>query len=378
MFGGGDSGYPNWNPARQQPAPSIDLEDRCRDSLYLVMEQLAGQIGAEGAVLSEHDGAEERPLIIFSETPFGGAASAEEALLIERGDAAGDQTRLAAGSDVRWRNATIADEAWSVMSLPIPSGERSGFRLTAYFRGGGLQVRAAAERILNPYKPLLSGFLGLWTMRSALRERLAGMASALNSAAVGVILLDRQMSILFANRMANRLLDAGKGIRRNGTSLAATQLSDAVRLHVAIEHVIAAEAGAGASCSSLPVVSLHRAANLRPIMVSILTPETDAVRRSDLGAILYLLDPHEDLAPLMKPVCALYGLSPSETRLACAIASGVSLTEAAHALKIKEQTARTYLKQIFLKTDTRRQADLVRLMLTSFVPTDNATSIEIV
>jgi DNA-binding CsgD family transcriptional regulator len=47
------------------------------------------------------------------------------------------------------------------------------------------------------------------------------------------------------------------------------------------------------------------------------------------------------------------------------LAIGKSLQEAAEAMRIKDQTARSYLKQIFLKTDTKRQAELVRLMLTS-------------
>jgi DNA-binding CsgD family transcriptional regulator len=38
-------------------------------------------------------------------------------------------------------------------------------------------------------------------------------------------------------------------------------------------------------------------------------------------------------------------------------------------MHVTEQTARSYLKQIFVKTETNRQAELVRLMLTSSVRT---------
>jgi DNA-binding CsgD family transcriptional regulator len=53
--------------------------------------------------------------------------------------------------------------------------------------------------------------------------------------------------------------------------------------------------------------------------------------------------------------------------LAIKIAQGATLESAAGALRIKPQTARSYLKKIFLKTDTNRQSDLVRVLLASTV-----------
>ncbi len=56
----------------------------------------------------------------------------------------------------------------------------------------------------------------------------------------------------------------------------------------------------------------------------------------------------------------LYGLTPSQSRLAELLASGSSWKEAARRLGITEGSARQYLKIIFRKTATNRQADLVR------------------
>jgi DNA-binding CsgD family transcriptional regulator len=55
-----------------------------------------------------------------------------------------------------------------------------------------------------------------------------------------------------------------------------------------------------------------------------------------------------------------WGLSPSEARLAVAIAGGASLTEAASALGLTIETARNYSKRVFAKSRTRGQVDLVR------------------
>ena len=47
--------------------------------------------------------------------------------------------------------------------------------------------------------------------------------------------------------------------------------------------------------------------------------------------------------------------------------AGESLGVAAQHLGVQQQTARSYLKHIFAKTETNRQADLVQLMLKSAI-----------
>lgn len=59
----------------------------------------------------------------------------------------------------------------------------------------------------------------------------------------------------------------------------------------------------------------------------------------------------------------LFGLLPSEARLANALANGASLAEAAEQMGLTIETVRNYSKKIFAKTGTRGQADLVRYIL---------------
>lgn len=58
----------------------------------------------------------------------------------------------------------------------------------------------------------------------------------------------------------------------------------------------------------------------------------------------------------------LFDLSPAEARLASALVSGKVLAEAATANGITIKTARSYLEQIFRKTGTRQQSELVALL----------------
>jgi len=54
-----------------------------------------------------------------------------------------------------------------------------------------------------------------------------------------------------------------------------------------------------------------------------------------------------------------FGLRPAEARLVAHLITGASLRSCAQALGIKYETARSYLKSVFEKTGTHRQAELV-------------------
>ncbi len=80
-------------------------------------------------------------------------------------------------------------------------------------------------------------------------------------------------------------------------------------------------------------------------------------------AILYLRDPDRPHETRTQPLKCLYGLTPSQARLADRLATGLTLSEAAGQLGITTASARQYLKVIFQKTGTGSQAQLVRKVL---------------
>src|SRR5262245_24375326 len=60
-----------------------------------------------------------------------------------------------------------------------------------------------------------------------------------------------------------------------------------------------------------------------------------------------------------------FGLSPAEARLALHLVAGATLRSAEVKLSINYETARTHLKNIFNKTGTSRQAELVIVIVTA-------------
>jgi DNA-binding CsgD family transcriptional regulator len=64
----------------------------------------------------------------------------------------------------------------------------------------------------------------------------------------------------------------------------------------------------------------------------------------------------------------MFGLTPAESRLAEMLVSGLTVQEAALQLFISAHTAKTHLKRILSKTGTRRQSELVSLLLSIGAP----------
>jgi DNA-binding CsgD family transcriptional regulator len=69
------------------------------------------------------------------------------------------------------------------------------------------------------------------------------------------------------------------------------------------------------------------------------------------------------LGPAAPTIAKIFGLTPSEAKLASIIARGAPPAVAARELKISRETARNQLKSVFAKTDTHRQSALVALLL---------------
>ncbi|WP_327753919.1 helix-turn-helix transcriptional regulator (plasmid) [Sphingobium sp. SJ10-10] len=82
-------------------------------------------------------------------------------------------------------------------------------------------------------------------------------------------------------------------------------------------------------------------------------------------AIAYISGDRWSQADRCDQLVDLFGLLPSEARLAWAIAQGMSISEAADDLGLTLETARNYSKKIYAKTGARGQAELVRNILTS-------------
>jgi DNA-binding CsgD family transcriptional regulator/PAS domain-containing protein len=200
----------------------------------------------------------------------------------------------------------------------------------------------------------------------AMRTHLAidGMARKLDAAlgafdrlCAGVAVVDRELRPLVLNRRARQIVEAGDGLVLSGRSLTGGSATDTGWLGRLVQRAAADDPRvAGSYSMRLP----------RPAAGRAWTVTASALARDGgmpAGLVLLLLEEAAprtaDLAPLLQ---SEFGLSPREAALAAALAGGIDLAGAAHALGIAVGTARTHLKAVFAKTGTHRQAELVALL----------------
>jgi len=183
----------------------------------------------------------------------------------------------------------------------------------------------------------------------------------------GVILLDAALRPVLVNREAERILQQGDGLRLDRRGLFADHLDESQRLRSALDQATArcnGHAGAGAD---LQVTRPSGAPALLLTVVPLGRLVLDRVGASSLRAAVHIVDPANRPVPAAARLRIFFGLTPAEAALASALAAGKTLQEHADEARLTCETARWRLKQVLAKTDTHRQPELVRLLLTSAV-----------
>jgi len=74
-------------------------------------------------------------------------------------------------------------------------------------------------------------------------------------------------------------------------------------------------------------------------------------------------DPEAAPEPAAETLRRLFGLTPAVSKLAAALAAGRTIADHAEEARITQGTARWHMKELFARTGTSRQAELVRLLL---------------
>jgi DNA-binding CsgD family transcriptional regulator len=105
----------------------------------------------------------------------------------------------------------------------------------------------------------------------------------------------------------------------------------------------------------------------RPALEVVVTPirrESSSMFTSTAAAAIFVADPDTRAERPPEQLRRLYGLTPKEAQVASRLVSGMSPAEIRDDLGVTIHTVRGHLKQLFAKTGTHRQAELVRVLLT--------------
>lgn len=182
--------------------------------------------------------------------------------------------------------------------------------------------------------------------------------AALDSLAEGVLMLDGDGRPVFCNAAARSMACHHLFSWRPDGRLGMTTSGDERRLQEALRELAKREVG------SPMWTSVHNShGELVATLKLCSTPPTDSAEPPVRTlAFIKLLEPL--CAPALVPgLKAQWGLTSAEAQLAQQLMNGRSLDEAARRISVTKNTVRTQLRSLFMKTDTHRQAELVRVLL---------------
>jgi DNA-binding CsgD family transcriptional regulator len=181
-------------------------------------------------------------------------------------------------------------------------------------------------------------------------------AATLSLLRVGVVLLASDGRVVSANRSAQRAIRRGDALFVVENRLRARDPRESGELGRLV-----AQAAEQASAALEASIALSRASGGRPLALVIRPLAADATTRGCVA--VFICDPEQEADAETETLVRLYRLTTAEARVARALVRGRTLEEAARQFRVSVHTARIHLKHALAKTESRRQSDLVRLLM---------------
>jgi len=181
--------------------------------------------------------------------------------------------------------------------------------------------------------------------------------TALDNVEQGILIVDQKARILFTNRAAGKSFS--EGLRVVDGRLSGDLQAETARLHGAIASPL------DSADDIRDRVTISRGPHRAPLSLLVvpMRSEPDRIARSQQGAIILITDPDTAIVPYAGQLQKQFGLTRTEAALVHEMLQGGSIQAVAERMSITLATARTHLHRIFGKTGAKRQADLIRLVL---------------
>lgn len=209
---------------------------------------------------------------------------------------------------------------------------------------------------------LISDALELQTVAAARLEE------TVDSLSTGILLTEDRGRISYMNSSAEALLKKGAALKSRDGRLVAAHSNAREALSQALEQSVSGRAPASTGQYAVPLPDEEGAGLIANVL-----PLQWRDSRNPLGPIpgaaaVIIQDPAASAKPPLDALAELYGLTAAEQKILELVAEGVAPQEAADKLSVSLATVKTHLQHVFAKTNTGRQADLVRLVAQATAP----------
>lgn len=217
----------------------------------------------------------------------------------------------------------------------------------------------SAKFVFQTLRPHLQRAFQLHYRISNLEAKALGLETALEAHDHAVLGLDRNGNVCFSNLSAQALFARADGVRLTQSRLCCTRPDE----NQALQQMIASQVlGCSEDQGIANGLLVSRDKTSSSLHLTILPmSKTLSGRSVPLAALIFITDTSRasSRAALVRK---LYGVTPSEARVADLLLQGFDTREISDRLRTTAETTRFQIKQLLSKTSTRRQAELLRLL----------------
>ena len=236
---------------------------------------------------------------------------------------------------------------------------------TQHDRGPLTDEEAAGLELIAPHirrAVEISDVLGSYRAASGTYQ------AALDQLSAPVLIVDRQRRVAFANHCAAAALERGDVFRLQGGRLRGVTPSAEGAIRRATRE--STDGGAGMTGFESAVMGAEGAEHL--VFAVTLDGGADMLPgQPEQSTLLVLRSPREDTGNPVAIAARTFGLTNAQVQVLAFLAQGYSPEEVAQCIGIKVATVRSHLVDLFGKTGTRRQSELVARTLSLASPLRN-------
>lgn len=187
------------------------------------------------------------------------------------------------------------------------------------------------------------------------------IARAIDSVRHGIVVVGAGSVVVHLNSAAERILKCGDGLCLRSGSVEATSASANAELRRSVASALLEPESSPHGGNSF---LCQRPSGKRPYVIHVLPFSPTTENMSAARALVVLVDPEQQPEPPTQLLRRVYGLTNAEADVALRVLRGDGLKPICEEMSLSLATVKTHLQHIFDKTDTHRQAELVRLLLT--------------
>ena len=189
------------------------------------------------------------------------------------------------------------------------------------------------------------------------------LVGALEAVRHGVIIVGSDCFAINLNSAAEAILSTDDGVQIRSGRITATNTPAERELHIAVHHALTED---GSKVHRARSFTCGRPSGKRSYVIHVLPLHRgggdETLRQAT--ALMLIIDPEHKPDPPAALLRRLYGLTVTEAEVAVRIGRGAGVKQVSEELVVSSETVRTHLQHVFDKTDTHRQAELVRTLLT--------------